>query len=232
MWAFHKDIDDQTRANSDSPLAPDRNATQFVTSRLMLRREKQWASRYFATGVWGTDITPTALWSNYATSTPLLDVETGRGAVLARTGFEPNTLVLGYNVFAALKNHPTLVDRIKYTSDQSLTAALMARMFEVDRVLVAKAVVATNNEGETAAYSFTHGKHALLAYVNPTPAPEMPSAGYTFAWKGVGGQMGTTIGVNSFRLEALKSDRIEAEIAFDDKVVSADLGYFFESVVA
>ena len=56
VFAFHKDIGDQVVQNSDNPLSPDRDATQFVTSRLMLRQEIQWAADYFKTGVWATDI--------------------------------------------------------------------------------------------------------------------------------------------------------------------------------
>src|ERR1044072_2401207 len=31
VWALRKDIDDQIRANSDAPLNPDRDATQYLT---------------------------------------------------------------------------------------------------------------------------------------------------------------------------------------------------------
>src|SRR6056297_1366419 len=31
IYAHHKDVADQIRANADNPLAPDRNATEFVT---------------------------------------------------------------------------------------------------------------------------------------------------------------------------------------------------------
>jgi hypothetical protein len=109
---------------------------------------------------------------------------------------------------------------------------MMARMFEVDRVFVAQAVKATNNEGGTAAYSFTHGKNAALYHVPDAPGLLTPSAGYTFAWTGVGGGLGTTIGTSRIRMEHLKADRIEAEIAFDNKVVASDLGYFWSGAVA
>lgn len=33
-------------------------------------------------------------------------------------------------------------------------------------------------------------------------------------------------------MESIKSDRVESEIAFDNKVIGADLGYFFSSIVA
>lgn len=232
VYAFHKDIGDQTRANADAPINVDREAAEFVTSRLMLKMETQFVSSFFGTGVWATDSTPSNLWSDYTSSDPLNDVETGKRAILATTGFAPNTLVLGYDVFKTLKNHPDLVDRIKYTSAQTLTEGLMGSLFDIDRVLVAKAVKATNNEGGTAAYDFTHGKNALLCYSAPSPGLLQPSAGYVMSWTGVSGGLGATIGTSRLRLDAFKADRVESEVAFDMKVIGADLGYFFSSVVA
>lgn len=232
VWALHKDVDDQTRANSDNPLMPDRDATNYVTSRMLLRLEKQWAADFFVTGVWGTSTTPSNLWSNYSTSDPIEDIEAGKQTILTNTGFMPNTLTLGYPVFRQLKNHPDIVDRIKYTSSENITTAMLARLFELDNVYVAMGTNATNNEGETAAYSLIQGKHALLAYVNPSPGLLAPSAGYTFSWTGVSGGLGVPVGVSRIRMDAIKADRIEAEMAFDNKLVGTDLGYFFESVVA
>jgi hypothetical protein len=145
---------------------------------------------------------------------------------------EANTLVLGYDVFKSLKNHPDLVDRIKYTSSQTITTDMLAAMFDIPRVMVAKAVKATNNEGATEAYGFAHGKKALLCHVAPQPGLLTPSAGYTFAWTGVSGGLGATIGTSQFRMESIKSDRVEAEMAFDNKVISSDLGYFWNTIVA
>jgi hypothetical protein len=235
VWAFHKDVGDQTLANADAPLNPLREAAEFVTHRLMLRMENQFVSDYFTTGVWGTDVVGSSgftQWDTYASSDPIGDIEAGKSAVLSTTGFEANTLVLGYDVFRQLRHHPDLVDRIKYTSSNNITADMMARMFEVDRVLVAKAIKATNNEGATGAYSFTFGKNALLCHVAPSPGLLTPSAGYIFSWNGVSGGLGTTIGTSQFRMEHLKSERVEAEMAFDNKVVAADLGYFFSAAVS
>lgn len=241
VWAFHKDVDDQTRANADAPLNVDRDATQFVTQRMLLRQEIQWAADYFTISVWGKDYTgvvsgPTTdqfvQWSNYTGSDPIEDVEAAKAHILSTTGFEPNTLVLGYDVFRKLKNHPDIVDRVKYTSSENITADMLARMFEVGNVYVARSVKATNNEGETAAYSFVHGKAAWLGYVNPTPSLLQPSAGYTFMWTGVSGGLGANVAISRFRMDMLKADRIEAEAAWDNKVVATDLGAFFATAVA
>jgi hypothetical protein len=241
VWAFHKDVGDQTVANADAPLNPLREATEFVTHRLLLRKELQFVSDFFTTGVWGTDITGVSgtpstgevkQWSDYSASDPINDIEAAKATILSNTGMEANTLVLGYDVFRQLKNHPDLVDRIKYTSSQTITEDMLARMFDLDRVMVAKAVKATNNEGATGAYGFAYGKSALLCHVASAPGLLTPSAGYTFSWTGVSGGIGSTIGVSSFRMESLKAERVEAEMAFDNKVIGSDLGLFWTTIVA
>lgn len=241
VFAFHKDIGDQTLANSDAPLNPLREASEFVTHRLLLRKELQFVSDFFTTGVWGTDVTgvsgspstgETRQWSDYTNSDPINDIEAGKSGILSTTGQEANTLVLGYETFRQLKNHPDLVDRIKYTSSQTITTDMLAAMFDIPRVLVAKAVKATNNEGATGAYGFAYGKGALLTHVAQNPGVLTPSAGYTFSWTGVSGGLGANIGTSSFRMEHLKSTRVEAEMAFDNKVVGSDLGYFWNTIVA
>lgn len=241
VFAIHKDIGDQTRANADAPINVDREAAEFVTHRLLTRREIQFNNDFMTTNKWATDVTgvaaspttgQTVQWSDYTNSDPIEDIEAGKAGILSVTGLEANTLVLGYDVFRQLKNHPDLVDRIKYTSSQTITEDMLARMFDIERVLVSKSIKATNKEGATGAYSFTTGKTALLAHVAPNPGVLTPSAGYTFSWTGVSQGMGLTIGTSSFRLESLRATRVEAELAFDNKVVASDLGYFWDSIVA
>lgn len=232
VFALHKDIDDQTIANADVALNMEADAARFVAQRMLIRHEIEWAASFFGTSIWGTDSTPANLWDNYATSKPLVDVQTGKETVLGNTGFEPNTLVLGYNVYSDLLNHPEIVDRIKYSSADAVTQQIMARYFGVDRLFVARGVKATNLEGETAAYSFVHGKHALLCYVPPAPGLLTPSAGYTFVWQGVSDGLGMNIGTTRFYLPEIRSWRIESQMAWDSKVVASDLGYFFASVVS
>lgn len=251
VWAFHKDVGDQVRENTDNPLDPDRDATNFVTQRLMMRQERQWVSDYFTptplggTQTWGNEVVSTAAtasnpnnlntftaWSDFAGSDPLEDIELGKETIMSTTGFEPNTLVLGYSVFRKLKNHPDFVDRIKYTSSESITAELLAKMFDVERVFIAKAIANTAAEGQAANYGFTHGKHALLAYVNPSPSLMAPSAGYVFTWKGVSDGLGTNIGITRFRMQHLRADRVEAQVSWSNKKVATDMAYMFDFAVA
>lgn len=229
--AIHKDIDNKDISEAQVPLDFLRDATEWVSQRLMLRKEVQFVSDFFTTSVWGTDLTPANLWSDYTNGDPISDIATGQETVLKNTGFEANTLVVGYEVWTQLKNHPDFVDRYKHTSADALTPQLVARILEVDRLLVAKSIKATNVEGGTAAYDFTHGKHALLCYVNPRPSLRQPSAGYVFGWRGLNGGSGNHR-VRQFEIERLDVTRVEGEESYDFKVIGSDLGYFFDGAVA
>lgn len=242
VFSFHKDVDDYTMANSDAPLQPMRDASNYVASRMLLRREIQFVSDYLSASVWGKDLTGVASgetlgtsvrqWSDYANSDPIEDVEYIKEYMLGITGFEVNTIVFGYAAWRKLKNHPDVVDRYKFTSSDNITTEMLARFFEVDRILVSKAIKATNNEGAAGAYSFVTGKSATFLHVAPEPGLLIPSAGYQFAWKGVSDGMGQTIGTRQFRMEELRATRVESDMAFDNKKVAADLGVHVASIVA
>ena len=231
VWALHKDIGDQVRANSDAPLDPDMDATRFLTHQMMIRQERDWASNFFTTGVWDTDSTPSTLWSASG-SDPIGNIETGKNTILSDTGYLANTLVLSYNTYSVLKNHPDFVDRFKYTSADSIGPELMARLLEVDNVFVMKGVYNSAAEGVAASYAQIGDKDALLCYVAPQAGLMTASAGYNFVWTGVGGGLGTSTAVSRFRMDHLRSDRLEIESAWDFKVVGSPLGYFFSNAVA
>lgn len=244
VYGFHHDIPDQRRANSDSVLEPDREATELVTHKGLIKREKLWAGKYFTNGVWTTNIAgvasnPTgaqALQWNDANSTPIEDIRAGRTAVKEMTGFRPNTLVLGSKVFDKLCDHPDIIDRVKYGqtpgSPANIETSDLARLFKVPRVFVMDAVENTAAEGIANAHSFIGGKHALLCYSAPRPSLMTPSAGYTFSWTGYLGASPNGFRIKKFRMENLASDRVEIEMAVDQKLVAADLGYFFNGIIA
>jgi hypothetical protein len=232
VWALHKDISDQDRAMTDSPLDQDRNAVQMLAQAALIRKDAAWAADFFTTGVWGTDNTNATNWDDYTSGTPLVNVDTAKITVLEATGQELNTMVVSYRVFAALKEHPTIVDRIKYTSSRSVTEETLATMFGMKNFLVSKAVVDGAVEGKAASTAAIAGKHALLLHVADAPGIEVPSAGYTFNWTGLaGGYSGMGLAVDKLRAPLLAGDRIEGQMAFDQKLVGSSLGFFFSGIL-
>lgn len=242
VWAFHKDISEQERKNADTPLKPDQDSTEFVSQKLLIRRERDWASKYFTTNVWDTDITGVSadpsdgelLQWNDASSTPITDVADQIITMAGSTGFRPNTLVLSPAVFYALKHHATILDRIKYSQKGIVTTDLLATLFEVERVFIAWAIANTGAKGGTADIDFIFGKSALLCYTAPKPGIKVPSAGYIFAWKGLegSGAYGNRIVRIPVPLKGLNTERIEGEMAFDARTIASSLGVFFYNIVA
>lgn len=240
-YAFHKDVFEEDRANADDPLTPDEDAVAFVTDKILLNKENNWARTFFKTGVWGTNLQGAATaaagkvvyWDDYANSSPIEDITAASTAQAEVTGKRPNTIVMGRRAYDALKNHPDFLDRVKYTQKGVVTTDLIAQMFDVDRVLVANAIQNTAKKGQQAAMSFILGNHVLLCYTTNAPRLKTATAGYTFVWTGLMGSNALGGRINRFSMPQLGigTERIECELAYDMKVIAADMGTFIENAV-
>ena len=246
VWAVHKDVPDQVRANADPAVDVERAAAEWVMHKMLIRKEKAWVNSFFKTGVWtnedtGVTGTPGAgevvKWSDTTSGDPIGDLRAAKTAILESTGFEANTLVIGQKVMDALTDHPDIVDRVKYSggvgngNPARVNEQTLAQLFGIERIMVSKAIQNTAAEGATAAHSFISGSNALLTYAAPAPSLMTPTAGYTFSWAGFMGQTNAFgIATKRFYIDTLESTRVEAQMAFDHKVVSPDLGYFWGTI--
>lgn len=255
IWALHKDVDDAIRANADEPIRLDRDATLWLGQQAMISREVEWAANYFTTGVWtgvtgsAQDITGSATspstnevqrW-DVAASTPIADVKTYSDTIWLLTGMRPNKLVIGRQVWTELSEHDDLISRIQYSSNNT-TPAIVSRqaaaaLFELDMIYVADGIQVTSAENPSFETSMTTaaiaGKNGLLCYAAPSPSLFQPSAGYTFSWNGyLPGQGAQGQVISSFRMDPLKADRIEGEMAYAQKVVSTDCAVYFSGLVS
>lgn len=241
-YAYHKDVFEEDRVNADDPLTPDEDAVAFVTDKILLNKENNWARQFFRTGVWGTDYQGAATagtgkviyWDDYTNSTPIEDMTKFATDMAEVTGKRPNTLVMGRRAYDALKNHPDFLDRVKYTQKGVVTKDLIAEMFDVDRVLIANAIQNVATKGHNANMHFIMGNHILLCYTTDTPRLKTATAGYTFVWTGLMGSNALGGRINRFSMPMLGigTERIEMELAYDMRVVAADMGIFVENVVA
>jgi hypothetical protein len=240
VYAVHKDLDDQTRANADTMFNLDRDATEWVTTNLLLKRDRVFVDTFLKTGVWTTNLTGVAaapganefLQWNLAGATPISDIKSQALTMKEKTGLRPNVLVLGARVVDYLLDHPTILDRIKYSQRGIASTDLLATLFGVDRILVAEAIENIAPKGAAASMAFMVNKTAWLGYAAPRPGLLTPSAGYIFTWTGLLGAGAYGGRISRFRMEHIKSDRVEGEMAFDMKVVAPDLGVFFDAAVA
>jgi len=118
------------------------------------------------------------------TSNPLGDIEAAKDQVRTTCGVEPNCMTICSDGFKALKNHPKITDRFKYTNAESITAQMLAGLFDLEHLAVGKA---TYVDGKDPAESFKDawGNFATLAYVpSQDRAMDQPSFGYTYTMIG------------------------------------------------
>lgn len=229
QWALMKALADEEIAASQVPTSLDAAAVRFLGLKSLIRKERAFAADFMKTSVWGTDNTSATNWSTFETSDPAGDVATARRTISQATGYYPNTLVMGEIVNDVLKNHPDLLDRIKYTeraTGMSVRAA-MAGVFELNSILVGSAIYNSANEGQTAVYAPIIDDDALVVYVAPAPSKEEPSGGYTFAWAGGGG----TGSITRVRDDQNDADLVRIKEQWDQKIVASDMGYFFSDIV-
>jgi hypothetical protein len=73
-----------------------------------------------------------AAWSA-AASDPILDVLKLKRAVSNQIGIRPNSMVIGTNVFDTLMTNAQILDRIKYTTADSIDVDMLARYFGLER---------------------------------------------------------------------------------------------------
>ncbi|WP_275783557.1 major capsid protein [Pararhizobium gei] len=130
-----------------------------------------------------TALVGAARWTG-ANSTPIADVELAKKKIRTSCGLNPNTMVIGSDVFSALKGHPTIVDRFKYVSAESITSKMLAGLFELEDLAVGTAAY-INGPDDNSPFVEAWGLDAVLAYVPKTDmGMEQPSYGYTYTLKG------------------------------------------------
>jgi hypothetical protein len=124
----------------------------------------------------------TSQWSDYSgVSDPVSDVETAKEAIRGKIGKRPNTVAMGAAVWAKLRQHPKILDRIKYTGRDSATPELVANLFGVKRVLIGDAIYDNNGT-----FADVWGKFVVVGYTELGTLAELgtPSFGYTYRLNG------------------------------------------------
>lgn len=234
-WWTAVPLSELVAANQDPAIPLDQAATKLVTHRMLIRRERLYATTFLNTdGAWTTDVTGGTDFTQWddAASDPEKDVSTGKRTVLLATGYEPNVLEVSYDVHIALKRHPMIKDRYKHVSSDSITNDMLARFFEVSEYRVYKAVYDSALEGGSQTNAFVVGKHALLTYQDGDPSIMSASANAAFVWSGLTGMNDLGVRIDSYYDNDKKEDVVRGEFAFDMKLTGADLGYRFKSAVS
>lgn len=160
-------VPDELVEQAVKPLDPMMDASENVTERLLVEKKYDLAVYMQSTTnlTNNTTLSGTDQWSDYANSDPIGDVKDGKAAIHALIFKEPNTLVLGKQVYDKLVDHPNIIDRIKYSALGVATPDLLARIFDVKSVIIAGAGYESATEGQDSSMAYIWGKYAWLLYI-------------------------------------------------------------------
>jgi hypothetical protein len=242
-------VTDEERDNADSPMSPDSDGTELLTSKIALGREVAMqalvsTAANYATGMTVT-LSGTAQWNDYVNSNPIADIRTGQRAIHSKLFMEPNIAIVPYLVMSTLEDHPDIIERIKYSERAILTPEIVAAVFGVERVIVPGVAVGSGNPGQpgnTITAGYLWGKDVLLAWVPASSGMRTPAFAYEFVW-GFGGGGGNQV-VDRWREDKRASDLIRVRRRYDMKFVGVEInpgsgdfgksiaGYLLKTVIA
>jgi hypothetical protein len=222
-------IPDEERENSDSPLRPQIDRVEYLSDRLLLGQELALARTLtdptFATN---NSTNEGTLWTADDFD-PVARVETARQTIIQNAQVIPNTLVLSQPVYSALRNVAAVTDRVKYSRLGVIGTEDLAALFDVERVLIGRAVVQTTVDDEPV-FSHVWGNDAFLMHVPTRPSLKSISPVLTFVWGQAAGSM-RGWSVDTWREERRKSTAVRVQKYYDIKQVASSAFYWFKNAI-
>lgn len=217
-------VTDRSKANADKAIRLDIDTTEGLVSQIKLRFEKEFFDIINTAGNWDatTSLSSTQTWTQNTTlSNPIIFVDSATTSIRQRSGKKANTVIMGDPTFKAAKEHVSIVDRVKFTSTQSVAPNLLAALFNVDKVFVSGAVQNSAEEGLADSLADIATDTVHVAYMEKSPGLRKPSAFYTFMKDG---------GSRPFRVRRFRDDKPEGDIIevstfFQHKPVASDCSY-------
>ena len=217
-------VTDRLVANADSAIKPLVDATENITDKIMLRKEIDLlsiintASNFANT----TSLSTTQHWNVDTTlSNPIIFIDSATTAIRRNASKIANTVVLPDATFKAVKEHQSIVDRVKHTSMQSVGPDILATLFNVDKVLISGAVQNTGEQDLADALTDVMTDNAFVAFIERSPGLKKPSAVYTFVKEG----STTPIKMETYRDDPHEGDVVRGSSFFEHKFIATECAY-------
>lgn len=234
---------DYQRSRAPGVADPRRAKVRFATEQMLLHQDIIFARNFFHTGVWGQEWSGVAATPSGSQFLKFSDANFDpvhffdeRIRDIKQSGRRtPNRLALGYDAYLALKEHPDILERIKYTGTTAnpakVTPQVLAQLFGIEQVKVVESTYNAAGIGQGADMQFIcDSKSALLCYATPTPQIDEPSAGYIFTWDMLGN--GSAVAFDQFEGESgTHSEFVEGLMSSDMKKTCDDLALFMRDCV-
>lgn len=196
--------------------------TEELTEKILMRMELD-VAQLFTTTNWSLNVSLAAnatFVDNTTASNPIPIYDTGASTVIAESGKKPNFSILPRTAYIGVKNHVSVLDRLKYTTaeiDENKIASLLG----VEKLLVPMVSYDTSNKGVASSLTPFYDDVAFLGFRADSPGPLKVSAGFTFRNK--------LPLVKRWRVEERESECIEVNMEYAAKVVASLCGYLIKN---
>ena len=165
----YKEIEAAQKYGADQVLRLEQRAINLVQRVLELELEKAVADILFGASYYATNnkitLSGTSQWTDTANSNPIKHTLDGKAAARDDMGVEPNTIVFGYDAWRSFREHPSVLDRIKYSQRAIVTPEIAASLLDVERVFIGQAVYAKDD----GTFVDLWGDNCALVYTPPDP---------------------------------------------------------------
>lgn len=228
-------VDD--REESESVFSVRRRAMVRATNGIRLRHEVsvagivQNAANYAGSNKAALSGTTSFL---HADSDPEGVIEDAKAAISAGIVKDPNTMVIGYDMWRALKRHPRLKAILSDNRSRLVKLADLREIFEIENIVIGRAMSKPNRAAPT---TRLWGRNIVLAYVPPAQSGQPaaggvvdpgsmqdigePSFGYTFRKRGMPQ-------VDVRRAPNNKMELVRSTDLFRPYLLGADAGYLIQ----
>lgn len=231
------------RSQAPGVADPRRAKVRFATEQLKLHLDIIFASKFFKETAWNNVWTGAAaadeankkfLKFSDANFDPVNFFDARMKEIKQQGRRRPNRLALGANAYIGLKNHPDIIERVKYTGTTAnpaiVTPAALAAIFQLEQVKVMESTYNAAGIGKEDMQFVCDPSAALLCYATPNPSIDEPSAGYIFTWDMLGN--GNYVALDQYEGEkGTHSEFIEGLMSTDMKKTADDLAIFFKDCV-
>lgn len=207
---------DEEEQNDQGSLQVD--TTEALTDAIYRRMENDLAS-LFTTTNWSLNVSlaaTAAFTANTTVSDPVPVFDTGATSIIANSGKTPNVGFIPRTEFVAIKNHVSVLDRVKYTSSE-VSKEMIGALIGIPELHIPTAIKDTAAIGLTPSMSPFFSTKCFVGWKPSGAGLKTPSFGYTF--------ISSAPRVRSWIDNERNANAIEVEVKYQHKVVASLTGY-------
>lgn len=215
-------------------------STMRAFSSVLRNAEQRAADLVFNSTTWtggGLTTAVTNEWdaNHTANAVPITDVEAAVAKVYDGSGLWPNALIINRKVFRNLRNLDQIIERINSegagnaSKPSDITAEMLARVFDLDYVIVAGTSRNSAKEGQAATpVQIWDSEYAMVCKIATSSDMREPCIGRTFHWSDDGSSIGGS--VESYRDETVRGDVVRVRHDVDEFVLYPQAGHLLSNV--